>query len=214
MTEKHLTLHFENTSAMCLYNWEMEGQLSDGKYENSRPFDHWKWVCEVENMIVDGKKGIEGHSWNRGMYQFGKYRKKYNLNEWFSKYIKGWRKDGIDEYMWATRIIAYGKFGKIYPELTYEQMQNIHGVEILLESLQLAIENGEKNSEVLFNKVTDFSTCQWIEEYYNRSKDYFTKEFVKKFVELNYDIKECKVDVKSMEDTINSIYGYVPEKLY
>ena len=214
MTEKHLTLHFENASAMCLYNWEMSGQLSDGKYENSRPFDHWKWICEIVNMIVDGKKGIEGHSWNRGMYQFGKYRKKYNLNEWFSKYIKGWRKDGIDRYMWATRIIAYGKFGKIYPELTYEQMSNIHGVEILLESLQMQIEQGEKNPEVLFNKVTDFSTCQWREEYYNRCKDYFTKEFVKKFVELNYDIKECKVDVKSMEDSINSIYGYVPEKLY
>jgi hypothetical protein len=116
--------------------------------------------------------------------------------------------------MWATRIIAYGKFGKIYPELTYEQMSKINGVEILLESLQMQIEQGEKNPEVLFNKVTDFNTCKWREDYYNRSKEYFTKEFVQKFVELNYDIKECKADVKSMEDTINSVYLYTPEKLY
>ena len=212
--EKNLTLHFENASAMCLYEWEMSGQISDGKYENSRPYDHWKWVGEVVNMLVDNNFGIEGYSYNRGMYQFGNYRKTYNLNEWFSKYIKGWRKDGIDKYMWATRIIAYGKFGKIYPELTYEQMSKINGVEILLESLQMQIEHGEKNPEVLFNKVTDFTECNWREKYYENCKEYFTKEFVEKFVNMNYDIKECKIDVKSMEKTINSVYGYVPEKLY
>ena len=214
MNERNLTLHFENASAMCLYEWEMSGQVSDGKYENSRPYDHWKWVCGIANMLVDGKKGIEGNNWNRGWSEFGKYKKRYNLNEWFSKYIKNWRKNGDGSTMWATRIIAYGKFGKIYPELTYEQMSNINGVEILLESLQMQIEQGEKNPEVLFNKVTDFNICKWREDYYNRSKEYFTKEFVQKFVELDYDIKECKADVKSMEDTINSVYGYTPEKLY
>ena len=212
--KKNLTLHFENASAMCLYNWEMQGQVSDGKYENSKPNGHWLWVCEVVNMIVDNNFGIEGNSYYRGMYQFGKFRKKYNLNEWFSKYIKGWRKDGIDKYMWATRIIAYGKFGKIYPELTFEQMNKINGIEILLEMLQMNIENDEKDPEVLFNKVTDFSDCPWRKQYYENSKDYFTKEFVKKYVELNYDIKECKKDVKSMEVTINSIYNYIPKKLY
>lgn len=214
MNVKNLTLHFENASAMCLYEWEMSGQISDGKYENNRPYDHWNWVCNIANMLVDGKKGIEGNNWNRGRSEFGKYKKTYNLNEWFSKYIKNWRKNGDSYTMWATRIIAFGKFGKIYPKLTYEQMLKINGVDILLGSLQIQIEQGEKNPEVLFNKITDFNTCKWREDYYNRSKDYFTKEFVKKFVELDYDIKECKVDVKSMENTINSVYGYTPEKLY
>ena len=214
MKEKNLTIHFENASAMCLYNWEMSGQLSDGKYENSRPYDHWEWVCDIANMLVDGNKGIEGKNCNRGWSEFSKFKRKYNLNEWFSKYIKEWRNDGNDRNIWATRIIAYGKFGKIYPELTYEQLMKFNEIRILLEELQIFIEEGEKNPEVLFNKVTDFSKYTWREKYYESCKNYFTLDFVKKFVELDYDIKECRKDVKSMQDSINSVYVYVPEKLY
>ena len=54
---KNTTIHFENASAMCLYFMEMEGQISDGKYENSRPYDHWKWVLDINNAVVDGTSG-------------------------------------------------------------------------------------------------------------------------------------------------------------
>ena len=132
MNERNLTLHFENASAMCLYEWEMSGQVSDGKYENSRPYDHWKWVGDIANMFVDGKKGIEGNNWNRGWSEFGKYKKRYNLNEWFSKYIKNWRKNGDGSTMWATRIIAYGKFGKIYPERDTQECNQSNRCKALL----------------------------------------------------------------------------------
>ena len=211
---KSLNIHFENASAMCLYEWEMSGQISDGKYENSRPYDHWKWVCEISDMIVDGMKGIDGTCWYRGWSEFGKFKKRYNLNEWFSKYIKGWRKDGDSTTMWATRIIAYGKFGKIYPEITYKEMSNLNEIRIFLEELQLKVERGEIDSEKLYNEVTDFSTCEWKKKYFEACKDYFTPEFVKKFVELKYDVKECKADVKSMQDSINTVFAYVPQKLY
>lgn len=208
MTNKNLTIHFENASAMVIYEWEMSGQISDGKYENSRPHDHWKWVCEISNMIVDGTTGIEGCSFYRQNRFDGTFAKRYNINEWFSKYIKSWRDDGKTDCMWATRIIAFGKFGKIYPELTYDQMTNLNGINIFLEDLQMNIEKGENNPEVLFDNITNFETCPWVEKYYEASKEYFTLDFVKKFVELNYDIKECKVDVKSMEKSINSVFGY------
>ena len=199
---ENLTIHFENASAMCLFTWEMCGQISDGKYEDSRPLDHWKWVSHINNMIVDGNKGIEGYSMYRP-YCKNTFLKKYNLNEWFSKYIKCWRKDHERDYMWATRIIAFGKFGKIYPELTYEQIMNLGEIRIFLENLQMMIEDGENNPEVLFNRSTDFTNYEWRKKYYESCKEYFTLDFVKKFVELNYDIKECKVDVKSMQDSIN-----------
>jgi len=187
---------------------EMEGQLSDGKYENSRPYDHWKWLCDVNNAVVDGSKGLEEASYTRGYNNYGTYQKKYTLNEWFSKYIKEWRKEGKTEYMWATRIIAFGKFGKIYPELTYEQLRSFNEIDCLLEDLQVWFENGEKNPEVLFKKMTDFSKYTWREKYYNSCKEYLTLDFVKKFVEMNYDIKECKVDCKSMYDSINTVWNY------
>ena len=49
--KENTTIHFENASAMCLYFMEMEGQISDGKYENARPYDHWKWVTKVNNAV-------------------------------------------------------------------------------------------------------------------------------------------------------------------
>lgn len=209
---KNTTIHFENASAMCLYFMEMEGQLSDGKYENSRPYDHWKWLCDVNNAVVDGSKGLEEASYTRGYNNYGVYQKKYTLNEWFSKYIKGWRKEGKTEYMWATRIIAYGKFGKIYPNLTYDELRKFNYAEIMLESLQAKIENGENDPEKLFNELTDFSKYEWRQKYYESCKDYITLDFVKKFVEMNYDIKECKVDCKSMYDSINTVWNYKYER--
>lgn len=208
---KDITIHFENASAMCLYCLEMEGQISDGKYENSRPYDHWEWVREISNMVVDGTYGIEGNNWHRGFAKYGQFHKKYNLNEWFSKYIKNWRKNGDTNTMWATRIIAYGKFGKIYPNLTFDQLKKFNYIEVILEDLQLKIENGETNPEVLFNKITDFSKCTWREKYYESAKEFITLDFVKKFLELKYDIKECREDVKSMQNTINSVWNYKDE---
>lgn len=208
---KDITIHFENASAMCLYCLEMEGQISDGKYENSRPYDHWEWVREISNMVVDGTYGIEGNNWHRGFAKYGQFHKKYNLNEWFSKYIKNWRKNGDTGTMWATRIIAYGKFGKIYPNLTFDQLNKFNYIEVILEDLQLKIENGETNPEVLFNKITDFSKCAWREKYYESAKEFITLDFVKKFLELKYDIKECREDVKSMQNTINSVWNYKDE---
>lgn len=208
---KDIIIHFENASAMCLYCLEMEGQISDGKYENSRPYDHWEWVREISNMVVDGTYGIEGNNWHRGFAKYGQFHKKYNLNEWFSKYIKNWRKNGDTNTMWATRIIAYGKFGKIYPNLTFDQLKKFNYIEVILEDLQLKIENGETNPEVLFNKITDFSKCTWREKYYESAKEFITLDFVKKFLELKYDIKECREDVKSMQNTINSVWNYKDE---
>lgn len=210
MTNKNLILHFENVSAMCLYEWEMSGQISDGKYENNRPFNHWEWVCDILNMVVDGKAGVEGNSYHRATNWDNTFSKKYNLNEWFSKYIKNWRKNGDDDTIWATRIIAYGKFGKIYPTLTYEELRKFNCINILLEDLQVKIEKGETNPEVLFEKCTDFTICTWREKYYEAAKDYFTLDFIKKFVDLKYDIKECKADVASMQKSINTRYGVKP----
>ena len=206
---KDITIHFENASAMCLYCLEMKGQISDGKYENSRPYDHWRWVTRVTDMIVDGNKGLEGDGvYSRGMQRGETFVKKYNLNEWFTQYIKRWRKKNDAENIWATRIIAYGKLGKIFPDMTYKQLINIGQIHILLDYLQGLIETRETNVDIIYDMLI---------KYINESfKDYLNeecltlvlnKDFIEKFVNLKYDIKECKADCKSMYDSINTVYN-------
>ena len=48
-------LHFSNISALLMYYLEMRGQISDGKYENSSPKDHWEWISR-SFFIVDGNE--------------------------------------------------------------------------------------------------------------------------------------------------------------
>ena len=207
---KDITIHFENASAMCLYCLEMEGQISDGKYENSRPYDHWRWVTRVTDMIVDANKGLEGDGiYSRGMQRGETFVKKYNLNEWFTQYIKRWRKKNDAKNIWATRIIAYGKLGKIFPDMTYKRLINISQIHILLDYLQSRlIEMGETNVDIIYDMLIKYIRTSF--------KDYLNdecltlvlnKDFIEKFVNLKYDIKECKADCKSMYDSINTVYN-------
>lgn len=207
---KDITIHFENASAMCLYCLEMEGQISDGKYENSRPYDHWRWVTRVTDMIVDGNKGLEGDGvYSRGMQRGETFVKKYNLNEWFTQYIKRWRNKNDAKNIWATRIIAYGKLGKIFPDMTYKRLINISQIHILLDYLQSRlIEMGETNVDIIYDMLIKYIRTSF--------KDYLNdecltlvlnKDFIEKFVNLKYDIKECKTDCKSMYDSINTVYN-------
>lgn len=207
---KDITIHFENASAMCLYYLEMEGQISDGKYENSRPYDHWRWVTRVTDMIVDGNKGLEGDGvYSRGMQRGETFVKKYNLNEWFTQYIKRWRKKNDAENIWATRIIAYGKLGKIFPDMTYKQLINIGQIHILLDYLQSRlIEMRETNVDVIYDKLIKYIS-ESFKDYLNEEclTLVLNKDFIEKFVNLKYDIKECKADCKSMYDSINTVYN-------
>ena len=207
---KDITIHFENASAMCLYCLEMEGQISDGKYENSRPYDHWRWVTRVTDMIVDGNKGLEGDGvYSRGMQRGETFVKKYNLNEWFTQYIKRWRKKNDAENIWATRIIAYGKLGKIFPDMTYKQLINIGQIHILLDYLQSRlIEMRETNVDIIYDKLIKYIS-ESFKDYLNEEclTLVLNKDFIEKFVNLKYDIKECKADCKSMYDSINTVYN-------
>ena len=46
-----MTIYFENQIQKALYKHELLGQISDGMWENSRPWDHWKSPCNAEVKI-------------------------------------------------------------------------------------------------------------------------------------------------------------------
>ena len=69
-------LHFRTNAAANLFINEITGQLADGAWENTKPYDHWKYWCDAE-VVVDGKIGHEGYP----------KKKNYNLKS-LKKYVK------------------------------------------------------------------------------------------------------------------------------
>ena len=204
MSNPNLIIHVANNSVMCLYEWEMSGQISDGKYENSRPFDHWRWVNDVLDIVKDSKSGISATD-DRIWKRFGYYPKMYNINEW-TTYINGFRKgsEKYRNYGWATRAIAFAKFGKIYPDINYATLRSLSEIRVFLEDLQMMIDCGNTDAEDLFKKLTDWTNKDWRKKYYESCKEYLTPEFIEKYLTLQYDVKELKVDLKLLSDAVNN----------
>lgn len=48
----NLVIAFRNMNQKVLYDKELSGQISDGNWENSRPFNHWEIMTDAE-IIVD-----------------------------------------------------------------------------------------------------------------------------------------------------------------
>jgi len=51
------TIWFENSRQVVLYQCELKGQISDGNWENSRPLDHYKIMCDAEVKVADDGVG-------------------------------------------------------------------------------------------------------------------------------------------------------------
>lgn len=47
-----LTLKLANPAQVVLFTEELSGQISDGVWENSSPWEHWKWVPARENVFA------------------------------------------------------------------------------------------------------------------------------------------------------------------
>ena len=89
-----------------MYALEMEGQISDGKYENASPKDHWEWTRRVF-FTVDGNEFYTGSS------RFRRANKKYNLNEWvraIKNILNGSSYDSNWEF--TIRLYDYGRMGR------------------------------------------------------------------------------------------------------
>ena len=53
------TIYFANELQVALFKNELSGQISDGYWENSRPFDHWKRICNAEIAIDSQNPRVE-----------------------------------------------------------------------------------------------------------------------------------------------------------
>lgn len=51
-------INFRNQVQADLFKHEISGQISDGMWENARPFNHWKVWCEAEVAVDPENVGV------------------------------------------------------------------------------------------------------------------------------------------------------------
>lgn len=187
-------MHFKNGAALMMFACEMKGQISDGKYENAGPREHYKWISKTV-YCIDGE---EYHS-NYG------HEKRYNLNEWVRN-IKSILETGEPKepgYDFVIRMYNYGKIAHVLGDgIIYKlyQEQKLYALGNVVEILG--------NTDRANGSYEDFvKTCKgtsWVVNYYHDVENYVTEDIFNKFVEFDYSFKEFKEDEKSMEATVNT----------
>ena len=53
-----MNVNWRNLNQAVLYDSELSGQISDGFWENTRPYDHWKKPCNLKSVVDPDNVGI------------------------------------------------------------------------------------------------------------------------------------------------------------
>ena len=176
------TLFVENLSQALIFDMEISGQISDGKWENSRPHDHWTWVCHTNIEISPDKLG----------YDRVYHRRKYGVSGLYNEFMKDVREG---EFPWPNRMIFYGRFGKIMdPKYFDESSEMRHFIETI------GFNENINTLEDLKNGMKDWELRYWKDNY----DEVFSTENIQKFRNENYGVKELKKDLKALNTAINT----------
>lgn len=196
------TLYFAGMPQLVMFIWEMFGQISDGKYENSRPYDHYKWLNNVEYKTCDA--GQEHYAGPR-------HRRSYTIMEFAKKCNGKWE----GSYGWCNRLQWYGAFGYVLDDLKATLK-----VSSDKDIIDLCV-NDKHSLRYLLERYgawqSDAEDPEDIDKFYEESSDY-VREIIGKLGENaaydictktrhavleKYDKATLVKDVKSMEETVN-----------
>ena len=174
------TLSVNNMSQACLFEMEVSGQISDGKWENSRPYNHWEWVCNTE-MVISNKNSYSGHF----------HAKKYGIKNLFTEFMK--LVEG-DEFPWPMRMYYYAKFGTI---LDPKYINNLGGMRSFIE--EIAYHEELNTLEDLQANLPEYLKRYWKDEY----EEVFSTENIQRFRNSEYSIKDMKKDLALLHLSVN-----------
>ena len=201
-----ICLHFSNISALLMYTLEMQGQISDGKYENSSPADHWQWINRTL-FTIDGNEYYTGSSTYR------RPNKKYNLNEWvrtIKKILNGSEYDS--DWGFSIRLYDYGRMGKC---ITKNELKDIIIVNNSSYVSKLSVNDYigtiaeifghalRKNPECTYDEMKT-GINSYKQEALQKLPQFGNEEFFEKFKNTEYTFNEFKADYDSMYKTINT----------
>lgn len=182
-------IYFPTLGAFAIYVCELLGQVSDGYWENARPYNHWKWVMNTEPEIVDGKEGYTGPM----------HRIKYST-EWLRRYVKKALKGNGGDYDWTIRVFKYAKLGHVTPENILKEIANNYDAwRSIAENLpEEEIDNAGLKEKYL-------SGSDYRKKYWEAAGDkYFTDEILKKYYKSSYDWGDFEDDLDAAENAMNT----------
>lgn len=179
-------IYFTTPSALLIYKLELEGQISDGYWENARPYDHWKWVTKTEAKLDKEKVGYTGPT----------HSKKYST-EWLRKYVKKAIKHQAGDYDWTIRAFNYAKFGSLLNKTQLNKVLGEYGYRPIIENLPEEPTTNEGLNEIWEKK-------QYTKKYWEQTKDFFTDELLKKYYDSTYDFSNFEEDLKIAENAMNN----------
>ena len=203
-----ICLHFSNISALLMYLLEMEGQISDGKYENSSPRDHWEWIKRAF-FTVDGNEFYTGSS------RFRSPNKRYNLNEWVRTIRKMFSSSDYDSnWDFTIRLYDYGRMGRC---LTMNELKSIiilntsgivdkvyFSINDYIGTIAEAFGNAlRKNPECTYREMKE-GLNSYEQSAFTKLPQFDNKEFFERYKNTGYTFNEFKADHDSMCKTINT----------
>lgn len=182
-------IYFPTLGAFAIYVCELLGQVSDGYWENSKPYNHWKWIMNTEPEIVDGKEGYTGPMHSR----------KYST-DWLRKYVKKALKSNAGDYNWTIRVFKYGKLGNVTPENMLEDIAYKYDAwRSIAENLpDEKIDNAGLKEKYL--NGADYKKKYWDEA----GNKYFSDDILKKYYESSYDWRDFEDDLDAAENAMNT----------
>lgn len=181
-------LHFKNLVTAYLYYGEFEGQISDGKYENASPLNHWEWIKNV-------KITVDGNEYYTASYKHSKNN--YSFSD-FVKYVDSALK-GDKSLNWSLRILQYGRMAKALQSMNVNEVERGQYFDVIA---QVFGDTLQKNPNAEFSDTKGEIPEYW--EKYTSASKFYSKKYFDAFKKASYELKELKEDIKSMCKTINT----------
>lgn len=191
------TIHFPSMSSFLIYKYEIEGQISDGYWENAYPYNHWQWISKASYVVDE----------NSAIGYFGpKHSKKYDCSWIVDEYGKAL--NGVnDDYRWLVRAMNYGHAGRVLDKSKIDAIAENYDVEAIIGDLPeepIAYEDFEE----MLSAEKD-----WHLEYWEKAKSILNKSFFKKYYNTKYTFRDFKFDVTEAQEAINTQLGESPEEM-
>ena len=206
--DDRICLHFDNFSALLMYEFDLENEIIESKYNNARPDYHWEWT-KNSFFTVDGNEFYTGSS------IFRIPDKKYNING-LVRTVKKMLNDQVDDHdvtlESAVYLYNYGKMGKcltpneqkklivVSPWSSIEKLYITHYISTIAETFGWIL---RKNPDCTYEEMKN-GLQRYQRDALAKLPQFDNEEFFERFKNTEYTFDEFKADYDSMIKTVNT----------